>query len=149
MWALTALLDVFCSEACQAQSTAAAQLRTWQCRHSAMPAQLVVLGGRHLGRDVLGAQLSLDMRVVELGDERVGPGLAGVDGDVHVVLPVPLPPLLRPYPSLGPMMGQQGNALQVLTVSIASAARRCPLHMAHHKDHLGMPHWQAAAGSRD
>lgn len=48
----------------------------------------------HQWRDVAGAQLSLDVRVVELADEGVRPRLAGVDGDVHVVLPVPLPPFL-------------------------------------------------------
>ena len=42
---------------------------------------------------MLGAQLGLHMGVVELADEGVGPGLARVDGDVHVVLPVALPPL--------------------------------------------------------
>ena len=41
------------------------------------------------------AQLSLDVRVIELADEGVSPGLARVDGDVHVVLPVPLSPLLQ------------------------------------------------------
>ena len=48
----------------------------------------------HRGRDVADAELGLDVRVVELADEGVRPRLAGVDGDVHVVLPVPLPPLL-------------------------------------------------------
>ena len=48
----------------------------------------------HRGRDVADAELRLDVRVVELADEGVRPRLAGVDGDVHVVLPVPLPPLL-------------------------------------------------------
>ena len=52
-------------------------------------------GVRHLRRDVLGAQLGLHVGVVELADEGVRPGLAGVDRYVHVVLPVPLPPLLR------------------------------------------------------
>ncbi len=49
----------------------------------------------HLGRDVLGAQLRLDVRVIQLADEGVRPCLAGVDGHMHVVLPVPLPPLLQ------------------------------------------------------
>ena len=48
----------------------------------------------HGRRDVADAELRLDVRVVELADEGVRPRLAGVDGDVHVVLPVPLPPLL-------------------------------------------------------
>jgi len=43
---------------------------------------------------VADAELGLDVRVVELADEGIRPRLAGVDGDVHVVLPVPLPPLL-------------------------------------------------------
>ncbi len=46
------------------------------------------------GRDVAGSQLGLHVCVVELTDKGVCPCLAGVDGDVHVVLPVPLPPLL-------------------------------------------------------
>ena len=37
-------------------------------------------------------QLGLDMSVVELTDEGLGPGLTGVDGDVHVILPMPFPP---------------------------------------------------------
>ena len=41
---------------------------------------------------MLGPQLSLDMSVIQLTDEGLGPGLTGVDGDVHVVLPMPLPP---------------------------------------------------------
>ena len=49
----------------------------------------------HLGRNVLSAQLGLHMGVVELADEGVGPGLAGVDGHVHVILTMPLPPLLQ------------------------------------------------------
>ena len=32
------------------------------------------------------------MGVIQLTDEGVCPGLAGVDADVHVVLPVPFPP---------------------------------------------------------
>ncbi len=48
----------------------------------------------HQGGDVAGAQLGLHVGVVEFGDEGVRPRLAGVDGDVHVVLPVALPPLL-------------------------------------------------------
>ncbi len=42
---------------------------------------------------MLGAQLCLHMCVVELADEGVSPCLAGVDGDMHVVLPMPLSPL--------------------------------------------------------
>ncbi len=34
------------------------------------------------------------MSVVELRDERIRPGLRGVDGDMHVVLAMPVPPLL-------------------------------------------------------
>ena len=49
----------------------------------------------YLGRDVLCAELRFNMRVVELADEGVRPRLAGVDRDVHVVLPMPLPPLLQ------------------------------------------------------
>lgn len=41
---------------------------------------------------MLGPQLSLDMGVIQLTNEGLSPGLAGVDGDVHVVLPVPFPP---------------------------------------------------------
>jgi hypothetical protein len=33
--------------------------------------------------------------VIKLTDEGVSPGLAGVDGHVHVVLAMSLPPLLR------------------------------------------------------
>ena len=50
-------------------------------------------GWRYRRRDVLGAQLSLHVGVIQLADEGVGPRLAGVDGDVHVVLPMPLSPL--------------------------------------------------------
>ena len=46
------------------------------------------------GRNVLCPELGLDVRVVELGQKRVRPRLGRVDGHVHVVLPVPLPPLL-------------------------------------------------------
>mmetsp|Transcript_14265 Transcript_14265/g.30892 ORF Transcript_14265/g.30892 Transcript_14265/m.30892 type:complete len:386 (+) Transcript_14265:490-1647(+) len=46
------------------------------------------------GRGVPHAQVRLDVRVVELRDEGVGPVLSGVGLHVHVVLPVPLPPLL-------------------------------------------------------
>lgn len=46
------------------------------------------------GGNVFGPQLSLDMRVVELADKGVRPGLTGVHCDVHVVLPMPLPSLL-------------------------------------------------------
>ena len=42
---------------------------------------------------MLGAKLSLNMCVIELADEGVGPSLAGVDADVHVVLPMSFPPL--------------------------------------------------------
>lgn len=42
---------------------------------------------------MLSAKLSLDMCVIEFADEGVSPSLAGVDADVHVVLPMPLPPL--------------------------------------------------------
>ena len=48
----------------------------------------------YLGRDMLCAELGFNMRVIELADEGVCPRLAGVDCDVHVVLPMPLPPLL-------------------------------------------------------
>ena len=48
----------------------------------------------YLGRDMLCAELCFHMRVIELADEGVCPRLAGVDRDVHVVLPMPLPPLL-------------------------------------------------------
>lgn len=48
----------------------------------------------HLGRDVLGAQLCFHVGVIQLADERVCPGLARVDGHMHVVLPMPLPPFL-------------------------------------------------------
>ena len=41
---------------------------------------------------MLGSQLSLNMCVIQLTDESVSPGLASVDADVHVVLPMPLPP---------------------------------------------------------
>ena len=37
-------------------------------------------------------QLSLNMSVIELADEGLSPCLTGVDGDVHVVLPMPFPP---------------------------------------------------------
>mmetsp|Transcript_8963 Transcript_8963/g.24141 ORF Transcript_8963/g.24141 Transcript_8963/m.24141 type:complete len:221 (-) Transcript_8963:937-1599(-) len=46
------------------------------------------------GRDALGPELGLHVRVVELVQECVGPGLGGVDRHVHVILPVALPPLL-------------------------------------------------------
>ena len=32
------------------------------------------------------------MCIIQLTDESLSPGLTGVDGDVHVVLPVPFPP---------------------------------------------------------
>lgn len=48
--------------------------------------------GWHLRRAVLSAQLGLDMCVVQLADEGVGPRLTGVRFYVHVVLPVALPP---------------------------------------------------------
>ena len=32
------------------------------------------------------------MCVIEFSDEGISPGLAGVDADVHVVLPMPLSP---------------------------------------------------------
>ena len=50
--------------------------------------------GAHQRRNVLGAQLSLNVSVIQLADESVGPGLTGVYSDVHVVLPMPLAPLL-------------------------------------------------------
>ncbi len=49
----------------------------------------------HLRRDVLCAELCLYMRVIQLADEGVRPRLAGVDGHVHVVLTMPLSPLLQ------------------------------------------------------
>ena len=48
------------------------------------------VGGSHLGRDVLRAQLCFHMGVIELADEGVCPGLTCVYGDMHVVLSVPL-----------------------------------------------------------
>ena len=42
---------------------------------------------------MLCAQLGLYMCVVQLGDEGVSPGLAGVHGDVVIVLTMPFPPL--------------------------------------------------------
>mmetsp|Transcript_3289 Transcript_3289/g.10857 ORF Transcript_3289/g.10857 Transcript_3289/m.10857 type:complete len:313 (-) Transcript_3289:1511-2449(-) len=44
-------------------------------------------------RDLGGPQLRLHVRVIELAHEGVGPRLRGVNGDVHEVLPMPLPPL--------------------------------------------------------
>ena len=47
----------------------------------------------NLRRDVLGSQLCFHVSVVQLADEGVGPSLAGVHGDVVVILAVPFPPL--------------------------------------------------------
>lgn len=49
--------------------------------------------GSHLGWYVLRAKLSLDMCIIELTDEGIGPRLAGMNADMHVVLPMPFPPL--------------------------------------------------------
>ena len=47
----------------------------------------------HQGRYVFGPEFRLHMCVVQFADEGVGPRLAGVHTDVHVVLPMALPPL--------------------------------------------------------
>ena len=65
-----------------------------------METQKPLKSAAHGRGDVFGAQLGLDVGVVELGDEGVRPRLAGVDGDVHVVLPVPLPPLQVAAPQM-------------------------------------------------
>lgn len=71
--------------------------------------------GKHQGRDVLCAQLSLDVGVIQLADEGVGPGLAGVHGDVHVVLAVPLPALLlAAWPDDPPLNGCMSTRAQRL-----------------------------------
>lgn len=46
----------------------------------------------YLGRNVLCPELSLNMCVIQLADECVCPGLAGVQRNVCVVLAVPLSP---------------------------------------------------------
>ena len=64
----------------------------------------------YLGWDMLCAELCFHMRVIELADEGVRPCLAGVDCDVHVILPMPLSPFL-----------QQAEALVRLIVSVPDA----------------------------
>jgi hypothetical protein len=41
---------------------------------------------------MLRPQLGLNMSIIEFTYEGLSPSLTGVDGDVHVVLPMPFPP---------------------------------------------------------